>query len=204
MGGRGSAFDTAREIVGQYSITSITKSKADIVALFRDYDKNGGVRIDQEERRIKITREAGEKADALAKELSERMMESREQDQRDYKDIRDSLRGTYTISEKDRSNIADFGAYVRSRENMVKIGKSGISLDSKYQELASRYPQYFDARRDTNPADQLQRINTVLGQLRTGRQLPAAYRNEAKKELRNDLIRHYLLNKQREARKRGA
>ena len=204
MGGRGSAFDTAREIVGQYSITSITKSKADIVALFRDYDKNGGVRIDQEERRIKITREAGEKADALAKELSERMMESREQDQRDYKDIRDSLRGTYTISEKDRSNIADFGAYVRSRENMVKIGKSGISLDSKYQELASRYPQYFDARRDTNPADQLQRINTVLGQLRSGRRLPAEYRNEARKELKNDLIRHYLLQKQREARKRGA
>ena len=202
MGGRGSSFDTARDIVGQYSITGITKAKGKIVKLFRDYDKNGGVRID--EGKIKVTKDAMGKADALANELSERMMENREQDARDYKDIRDSLKGTYTMSEKDKSNIADFGAYARSRENMVKIGDKGISLDSKYQELASKYPQYFDARRDTNPADQLLRINNVLNQLRTGRQLPAAYRNEAKKELRNDLIRHYLLNKQREARKRGA
>lgn len=202
MGGRGSKFDTARDIVGQYSITGITKAKSKIVKLFRDYDKNGGVRID--EGKIKVTKDAMGKADALANELSERMMENREQDARDYKDIRDSLKGTYTMSEKDKSNIADFGAYARSRENMVKIGDKGISLDSKYQELASKYPQYFDARRDTNPADQLLRINSVLNQLRTGRQLPAEYRNEAKKELRNDLIRHYLLNKQREARKRGA
>ena len=199
MGGRGSSFDTARDIVGQYSLSNITDSKAKIVSLFRDYDRNGGPRI--EDGRIKIKKEAAGKAEALANELAGRMMENREQDQRDYKDIRDSLKGTYTMSEKDRSNIADFGAYARSRENMVKIGKSGISLDSKYQELASKYPQYFDARRDTNPADQLLRINSVLNQLRSGRQMPAAYRAEAKRELKNDLIRYYLLSKQR---KRGA
>lgn len=191
MGGRGAKYTTASAIIGQYEISSITASKTSIVDFFRSVDKNDGIQWDGE--KIKVKRETMEKADRLAEKLANRMEIIDEDARQDYENIRSELKGTYTISAKDRSNISDFGEYARSKENVVNIGKNGTSIDQKYQELSSRYPQYFDASRVTNPADQLQDINRVVGELKDYKiKLPASERAEAKKDIRNALIRGYI------------
>lgn len=194
MGGRGASFTTAREIVGQYELADITDSKSKIVSFFfRDIDKNGGIRVDEEAGKIKVTKSAMQKARDLADELSERMVERDEDSLRDYRDIRQIMNGEYSISDQDRSNIPDFNAYIRSSENFIKIRRNGMGIDTAYQGLASMYLYYFDADRVTNPADQLQDINHVLADLKDStRQILSEYRQEAADDLRATIIRGYI------------
>ena len=202
FGGRGGNFDTARNIIGQYDITEITDSRSKIVSFYKHIDENGGIRLDEERGKIKVTHDAMERAQDLAEELSERILERDRQAETDYRDIRRLLSGEYAISEQDRSNIPDFSAYVRSRENFLKIRQNGMSIDSAYQELAQMYPQYFNAKRVTNPADQLQDINRVLGQLRdNARQLPPDEQAAAARDLRSSLILGYITTQERRGRR---
>ena len=196
MGGRGASYDAARQIVGQYSLSDITASKSKIVSFFRDVDKNGGIRV--EDGRIKVKKDTMNKAQDLARDLSGSMVERNEQAEQDFRDIRQMLRGNYALSDQDRSNIPDFGAYVRSSENFLSIRKEGKSIDSAYQELAEMYPYYFNADRVTNPADQLQDINRVLGELKNSTQaLPRDEREYAAADLRDALIRGYIAKQNR-------
>lgn len=199
MGGRGSSYDEARQIVGQYSLSDITASKSKIVSFFRDVDKNGGIRV--QDGRIKVKKDTMQKAQELARDLSGSMVERNEQAERDFRDIRQMLRGNYALSDQDRSNITDFGAYVRSSENFLSIRKQGRSIDSAYQELAEMYPQYFNEERVSNPADQLQDINRVLGELKNSTQpLPKDEREYAEADLRDRLIRGYIAKQNRRRR----
>lgn len=194
MGGRGSKYRTAREIAGQYSLSALTDSKNRIVDFYRDIDRNGGIRIDEEAGKIKVTRDAMERARDLANALSRRMVERDESTISEYREMREMLSGEYTLSDQDRSNIPDFGAYARSRENFLKIRRQGTSIDTVYEELADRYPYYFDADRVVNPADRLLDINRVLSDLRDRRTraIPRDYQEEAANELRSDIIRGYI------------
>ena len=202
MGGRGASFTTAREIVGQYDMTDITDSKSKIVSFFRDIDKDGGIRVDEEAGKIKVTKAAMQKARDLAEELTDRMVERDDDSLRMYRDIPQIMNGEYTISDQDRSNISDFNAYIRSSENFIKIRRHGMSLDSAYQELASMYPYYFDADRVTNPADQLQDINRVLRDLKDStRPIPREYRQDAADDLRTSIIRGYIALQYRRGRR---
>jgi len=187
----------AREIVGQYSLSSITDSKSKIVDFYRAVDERGGIRID--DGRIKVTREALADARELAEELSERMVMRDEAADADYREIRQGLRGIFTISDRDLANIPDARQYLRSSDNFLRIGKpgSGTSIDTIYQELSGQYPQYF-SREITNPAEQLLTINSVLSDLRNSTQpLPREWRQDARDSLRNDLIRGYLTARRR-------
>lgn len=202
MGGRGASFTTAREIVGQYDMRDITDSKSKIVSFFRDIDKDGGIRVDEEAGKIKVTKAAMQKARDLAEELTDRMVERDNDSLRDYRDIRQIMSGEYMLSDQDRSNIPDFNAYIRSSDNFIKIRRHGMSLDSAYQELASMYPYYFDADRVTNPADQLQDINRVLRDLKDStRPIPREYRQDAADDLRTSIIRGYIALQYRRGRR---
>ncbi|MBR4542236.1 MAG: hypothetical protein IKO54_08770 [Lachnospiraceae bacterium] len=79
-----------------------------------------------------------------------------------------------------------------------------MSIDSKYEELASLFPGYFNAYEVTSVSDRLQDINRVLGQLKNSSQsvnLSREERSEAVKYLKNDIIRGYatILNRRRYA-----
>lgn len=203
MGGRGGKYDTAGDIVGQYELSDITDSKNKIVQFYRNIEKAGTIRVDEETERIVVKKSAMQEARQLANELTERMSIVDHGARNDYQDLRRLLQGTYTISEQDRSNIPDFGAYAKSRDNFLRIGREGTSIDTVYQELSSSYPQYFDASRVTNQADQLQDINRVMATLKSGRiELPREYRQAAADDLRMAIIRGYVA--QRNRRKRGA
>jgi hypothetical protein len=198
MGGRGASYNDARNIIGQYSISDITSSKNKIVSFYSTMNESGGIRI--EDGRIKVKRAAAEQAQALARYLAGKIYVNDEMSLQDYRSLKKALSGTYTISKQDRSNIADFSSYLRQNKN-VKIGKSGMSLDSKYQELASQYPQYFNARRETNPADQLQRINSVMKSLKNSRiKISKEEQGQAAKEMAQDIIRAYAYRKMKRQR----
>lgn len=202
MGGCGASFTTVREIVGQYDMRDITDSKSKIVSFFHDIDKDGGIRVDEEAGKIKVTKAAMQKARDLAEELTDRIVERDNDSLRDYRDIRQIMSGEYMLSDQDRSNIPDFNAYIRSSDNFIKIRRRGRSLDSAYQELASMYPYYFDEDRVSNPADQLQDINRVLKDLKDStRPIPREYRQDAADDLRTSIIRGYIALQYRRGRR---
>ena len=167
MGSRGQSGrdKDARDIVGQYSLDSIGENKEKILSFFRDLDGTSERDIEDRFR---------ERASDLAEDLSESMV-YRDDDARDeFNRIRRDLGSTtYTLSDQDRSNIPDFQRYIRSSDNFLKIGKRGLPIDSAYVELSERFPSRFPAS-ITNPADQLQHINNVLGDLRGARVVVAS------------------------------
>lgn len=167
MGSRGQSGrdKDAGEIVKEYNMESIGRNKKKILDFFRELDGT-----DEQD----VADRFRENASDLADELSESMV-YRDDDARDeYNRIRRDIGSqTYTLSDQDRSNIPDFQKYIRSNENFLNIGKRGLPIDSAYAELSEKYPGRFPAS-ITNPADQLQRINNVLGSLRNSRVVDAS------------------------------
>ena len=196
MGSRGqSGRDRdARDIVGQYSLDSIGENKEKILSFFRDLDGTSERDIEDRFR---------ERASDLAEDLSESMV-YRDDDARDeFNRIRRDLGSTtYTLSDQDRSNIPDFQRYIRSSDNFLKIGKRGLPIDSAYVELSERFPSRFPAS-ITNPADQLQHINNVLGDLRGARVVVASDEDKeaAAPYIYDSLARAYNEIRRRKGRK---
>lgn len=167
MGSRGqSGRDRdARNIVGEYNLDSIGENKGKILKFFRDMD--GTDERDLEDR-------FRQEASTLSDELSESMVYRDDDAREEYNRIRRQLGGTtYTLSDQDRANIPDFQKYIRSPENFLNIGKRGLPIDTAYDELRDMFPGRFP-RSITNPADQLQQINRVLGSLRNQRVVAAS------------------------------
>ena len=167
MGSRGQSGrdKDARDIVGQYSLEGIGENKAKILSFFRDMDGTSDRDIEDRFR---------ERASTLADELSESMVYRDDDAKDEFNRIRRQIGSqTYTLSDQDRSNIPDFNRYIRSSENFLTIGKRGLPIDSAYEELQEMFPGRFP-RSITNPADQLQRINNVLGSLRNSRVISAS------------------------------
>lgn len=185
MGSRGqSGRDrAARDIVGQYEIGGIGESKGKILNFFRYMDSTSESEIED-----RFQREGEE----LAEDLSDSMVYRDDQAREEYNTIRRALGGTYTLSDQDRSSIPDFTRYIRSNENFVRIGKSGLPVDSAYEELSERFPGYFP-RSVSNPADQLQRINQVMQNLRSGfvRSASDEDKQQAMPYIFDDLARAY-------------
>lgn len=73
-----------------------------------------------------------------------------------YKHIKDYLRTTaVTLSEQDRSNIADFNDFRNRQFGRLRIvNKGGLPVDTAYDELRSMAPDLFPEH-ITHPADQL-------------------------------------------------
>ena len=196
MGSRGQSGrdKDARDIVGQYSLDSIGENKEKILSFFRDLDGTSERDIEDRFR---------ERASDLAEDLSESMV-YRDDDARDeFNRIRRDLGSTtYTLSDQDRSNIPDFQRYIRSSDNFLKIGKRGLPIDSAYVELSERFPSRFPAS-ITNPADQLQHINNVLGDLRGARVVVASDEDKeaAAPYIYDSLARAYNEIRRRKGRK---
>ena len=193
--GRSKIYGAARNIVGQYSLSEISDSRGKIVDFYKWIDENGGIRV--ADGKIKITKDASARAGDLATELSDRMVMKDYQAEQDFKEIKAEFSGSYSISKRDAANIPDFNRYKRSSDNYVRINDKGMSIDTKYQELAEKYPHYFSTS-VTNPAEQLQTINTVLGDLKNStRKMPKEWRRSAIPDLKGDIIRGYIAAKGR-------
>ena len=82
-----------------------------------------------------------------------------------YRDLRKQIKDTkILISDQDKADLAAAGGYNSFRQKYfgrMSLGKTGISVDTLYQELSSQHPDLFDPD-ITHPADQLMQIGNVL------------------------------------------
>lgn len=88
-----------------------------------------------------------------------------------YKDLINDIKKTgVMLSHKDRADLASEGGYYafkrRYRNKIKLVEDGGISIDSYFQELASTYPEFFNADEITHPAEQLVKIAEVLDSLK--------------------------------------
>lgn len=81
-----------------------------------------------------------------------------------YSDLRDYLRTTKIIYGKEyHGDIADYGDFRKRQFGRLNLGSEGhTNIDRVYQELSSRWPEFFSEQEQTHPTDQLLHIVEVL------------------------------------------
>lgn len=81
-----------------------------------------------------------------------------------YSDLRDYLRTTKIIYGKEyHGDIADYGDFRKRQFGRLNLGSEGhTNIDQVYQELSSRWPEFFSEQEQANPTDQLLHIVEVL------------------------------------------
>lgn len=81
-----------------------------------------------------------------------------------YSDLRDYLRTTKIIYGKEyHGDIADYGDFRKRQFGRLNLGSEGhTNIDQVYQELSSRWPEFFSEQEQTHPTDQLLHIAEVL------------------------------------------
>lgn len=81
-----------------------------------------------------------------------------------YSDLRDYLRTTKIIYGKEyHGDIADYGDFRKRQFGRLNLGSEGhTNIDQVYQELSSRWPEFFSEQEQTCPTDQLLHIVEVL------------------------------------------
>ncbi len=86
---------------------------------------------------------------------------------RNYKDLRQDLRKTaVTVPEEDREDFADgWASFRREARGLVSFKADGMPVDTKYAELAERYPELFPED-ITHPADQARQMVDVARELK--------------------------------------
>lgn len=170
MGGNGGSYSAARAVLDGFGIASRTENSKLITQALKDvqalYNGKGGIRF--KDGRLKMSRSATDILENAAEQLSRDMYVDDKQMARDYKEIMSMIRGrSYYLSQSERSNIADFGAYQR-REGILQVtsDRSHREVDSLYHELSSMYPNYFP---QNHTGEQVQVINDALRSMRNHR-----------------------------------
>lgn len=81
-----------------------------------------------------------------------------------YSDLRDYLRTTKIIYGKEyHGDIADYGDFRKRQFGRLNLGSEGhTNIDQVYQELSSRWPEFFSEQEQTHPTGQLLHIVEVL------------------------------------------
>lgn len=81
-----------------------------------------------------------------------------------YSDLRDYLRTTKIIYGKEyHGDIADYGDFHKRQFGRLNLGSEGhTNIDQVYQELSSRWPEFFSEQEQAHPTDQLLHIVEVL------------------------------------------
>jgi len=81
-----------------------------------------------------------------------------------YSDLLDYLRTTKIIYGKEyHGDIADYGDFRKRQVGRLNLGSEGhTNIDQVYQELSSRWPEFFSEQEQTHPTDQLLHIVEVL------------------------------------------
>lgn len=102
-----------------------------------------------------------------------------------YKHIKDHLRNTsVTISDRDKADIADFGAFRKRAFGTLRIvNEGGMPVNSAYHELQELAPELFPES-ITHPADQLQRMYDAARSIQVTEKTVQDYYGEHEPEYR--------------------
>jgi hypothetical protein len=81
-----------------------------------------------------------------------------------YSDLRDYLRTTKIVYGKEyHGDIADYGDFRKRQFGRLNLGSEGhTNIDQVYQELSSRWPEFFSEQEQAHPTDQFLHIVEVL------------------------------------------
>ena len=145
-----------RQFSSQLEVDTLTESMTDLY----NYMLRGGEDFSETE--------AYRKAEAIARQVVDGVLEADDSLYSQYADLRAYLRDTpLSISETDRHDIADFNDFRKRNFGRLNIrAKGGTNIDQIYAELSAQWPEFFDQSRESHPADQLLRMAEVAEQLR--------------------------------------
>lgn len=126
-----------------------------------------GIRIDEQKQKLVLKKKAMESMMDTARDIISRQKYEDPSTSQEYHDLHRMVKNTpVRISDYDKANIPDWNEYRKQVFGNLTISRNGISVDSFYGELSSMFPHLFDSSRETSPADQLQKINDVLRDLK--------------------------------------
>ncbi len=160
---RFSPFLVARDIIKQNNSSLKASEISDKIKKMQNVLTDGAINEDSLNRAWSIASEAGVLVAETAKETNSDMYDT-------YKDLRDKIRNTpVSISDTDKADIGGVDSFNEFRKNNfggMRISNNGIPIDSFYQELSEMYPNFFDAQKETHPAEQLMKIQNVLEEIK--------------------------------------
>lgn len=136
-----------------------------------------------------------EKAMDIAQDLVENAVVLNDEYYTQYSDLRDYLRTTKIIYGKEyHGDIADYGDFRKRQFGRLNLGSEGhTNIDQVYQELSSRWPEFFSEQEQTHPTDQLLHIVDVLDGLHPIYENPFSYDMAAAEEYAADDILDSLM-----------
>lgn len=139
----------------------------DIKSCYQKIAMNNSVRYDDEKQKVICKKSAfNDVKDTARKIISKQEYEDGTTSQ-EYHELQRTIKNTpVKISDYDKSNIPDWNDFKKRAFGNITISNNGIPIDSLYQELSSKLPHLFNSQRETNPADQLQKINDTLKMLK--------------------------------------
>lgn len=108
-----------------------------------------------------------ERAEAIARTLVERAVETDDGLQRQYSDLRRYLRDTaLVVTDQVKGDISDYGDFrKRNLGRMKLVNGTQTNIDQVYQELSYNWPEFFDEQIQSAPSDQLLQISMVLNDI---------------------------------------
>ena len=179
----------ASQIVNEFDISRKAANKKKIEQAISDWRKSGDLKV--ENGRVIESERAQIGMVELAEDLTNDIVIKDPVITDQYRELRDYLKGPMYLSKEDRARITDWSYYQRSGENMLRftLNREAISVDSKYHDLLNSPHGYlFRDNEATNPADQVQQMNDVLGWLRQesqGRPYEYFYGRDGKEEMKD-------------------
>lgn len=111
---------------------------------------------------------AFDRALAIADTLVENAVTQDDEAYREYEALRRYCRETpFVLGPEDAANITDYSSWAKGNRGRLRVKRGDrTNVDSYYQEMAQEWPEFFDPD-ITDPADQIQRIRSVLDGLYT-------------------------------------
>ena len=184
----------AKEILEDYGVTTNKKAiQAEITDLYRNADQTNSIHVN-DDGKIGIKRSALQSIMDISEKAADNVIYTDDSTKAEYEAIHSWVKRTpIKISDYDKKSIADYNDFRRGAFGNITVSNNGISIDSFFQELSGRFPDYFDSSRTTNPADQLVAVNDVINSLRPKLvNLSGELRQSYIKEISNDILRGYF------------
>ena len=139
--------------------------------------------------------EAYRRAKVIAEKLVENAVAVDDTQYREYSELRSYFRNTkLTISEEDSHNIPDYNDFRKRNMGRLNLGKGETNIDRVYEELSEVWPEFFDSKRETHPADQLMHIADVLDGIYdiTGYNPFSLYMEQATADAANEIMEMFF------------
>lgn len=183
----------AKDVVNeQYGLKYKREMEKDIKQFFKYSLQKDGIDINPNTGEPIVKKSVMDRANKLAEKIANNIEEKNYEAINTYNALKSELKKPVYVSKEERKHITDFDDYKKDSAKNIRItsNEKQVSLDTRYQELSRDYPHLFNASKESNTQAQLDKINSVMNNLRDSRTISARrkYGNGMVKDIRDDLI----------------